>query len=134
MKPYALKLQEILENLSQSTSPEDNAYAQQREEKTVTLVVITSNRGLAGAFNASVLKKAMNLIDTQYQKQAASGNLNIITIGRKATSFFSRRKYPVIGSFDELFADLSFGKCTSGGREIDGNVQGEKNRQDRIRL
>lgn len=108
MKPYALKLKEILENVSQSVDAGDNVYAQQREEKVVTLIVVTSNRGLCGAFNASVIKQTMVLINTVYKTQAEAGNLQIITIGKKATSYFARRSYPVIGSFDDLYNQLSF--------------------------
>lgn len=108
MRPYADKLKEILENLSQSIDASEGVYAAQREEKNVVLIVITSNRGLCGAFNANVLKKANALIATTYKKQAESGHLQVITIGKKATSYFAKREFTVLGSFDDIFGNITF--------------------------
>src|SRR6187431_3304283 len=58
MRPYANKLKEILENLSASLDSSDGIYSNQREMKHVLIVVITSNRGLCGGFNANVIKAA----------------------------------------------------------------------------
>src|SRR5262249_2214306 len=87
---------------------DENVYGRVREEKTIVLIVVTSNRGLCGAFNASVIKRTLNLITTKYANQAAAGNVKLITIGKKATAFFSRRSYPVIASYDELYSHLDF--------------------------
>lgn len=114
MKPYAQKLQEILGNLSQSVSTDENVYASVRAEKQVLLIVVTSNRGLCGAFNASVIKKAVLAIEGQYAEQAKSGNLKVITIGKKATAFFARRPYPVLATYDEFYSDLSFENAIKG--------------------
>ncbi len=109
MRPYAEKLREILENLSQSVDVSENAYAMQREENNVLLVVFTSNRGLCGAFNSSVIKRVNNLIDTKYSKQAAEGKLSIITIGKKATAFFSKRaNVNLIANYDDIYNALTF--------------------------
>src|SRR5690606_41628158 len=67
MRPYAEKLTELIQNIS-ATLEGDAAgvYAEQREVNKVLLVVITSNRGLCGAFNANVIKATRNLIDVTY--------------------------------------------------------------------
>src|ERR1035438_8970048 len=68
MRPYAIKLREILENLSSSLDSSDGGtYTKQREVKNVLLVVITSNRGLCGGFNANIIKKASLLIREDYK-------------------------------------------------------------------
>ena len=67
MRPYANKLTELLENLSASLDGSDGgAYSKKRSVKKVLLVTITSNRGLCGGFNASIIKKAKSLISTDY--------------------------------------------------------------------
>ncbi len=58
MRPYAEKLTELLQGLSASLEGDSgSAYAAQREVKKVLAVVITSNRGLCGAFNTNVIKR-----------------------------------------------------------------------------
>jgi len=70
MRPYANKLQEILVNLSESLEgSNDNIFAQKREElNRVLIVVVTSNRGLCGAFNANIIKKAIDIASNRYEK------------------------------------------------------------------
>lgn len=109
MRPYANKLKEILSNLSQSMDASEGIYSRQREVKNVLLVVVTSNRGLCGAFNANVIKKANQVIETTYAKQLAEGKVQVITIGKKATSFFSKKQgVELLSSHDELFGSLTF--------------------------
>jgi F-type H+-transporting ATPase subunit gamma len=109
MRPYAGKLKEILENLSASLDSSDGAYSKQREVKSVLLVVITSNRGLCGGFNANVLKAASKLAREQYKGL----NVSVLCIGKKASDFFKKTEYGIIGSdmprgLNELFDDLTF--------------------------
>ena len=108
LRPYANKLKEILKNLSASLEDGVSVYTQEREVKNVLLVVITSNRGLAGAFNTNVLKSANNLIAEQYDAYRQSGNLHIIAIGKKAQDFYEKRDYNVIGNNNDLFSTLNF--------------------------
>src|SRR5690606_18493767 len=102
LRPYANKLQEILKNLSASLEDGVSVFTQEREVKNVLLVVITSNRGLAGAFNTNVLKTANNLIAGQYDAYRQSGNLHIIAIGKKAQDYYEKRDYNVIGNNNDL--------------------------------
>ncbi len=110
MRPFAAKLKEILQNLSASLDAGDDAsvYSQQRTPGKVLLIVISSNRGLCGAFNANVIKAANNLINQTYSDQYKSNNLSLITIGKKVSEFYRKRKYTVIESLDDLFNNLSF--------------------------
>lgn len=108
MRPYANKLTEILQNISQSSDASSGPYSNEREVKSVLLIVVTSNRGLCGAFNANILKKANWAIENKYKEVQEAGNLNVITIGKKATSAFSKKNVNLVGSYDELYNDLSF--------------------------
>src|SRR5574337_784692 len=66
MRPYANKLREILENLSANLSGSEGAFSRQRPVKNVLVVIITSNRGLCGAFNSNIIKSANKLIRDKY--------------------------------------------------------------------
>ena len=109
LRPYAAKLREILQNLSASIdNSEENIYSQERKPEKILLVVIASNRGLCGGFNSNIIKMTLSLLNGQYREQAAMNQVSLITIGRKATEFFVKRKFNVIESHDELYDQLTF--------------------------
>lgn len=108
LRPYANKLRDILAQVSASVEGTDSPYTQDRAPEKVMVVVITSNRGLAGAFNANAIKTANNLIFNKYADQHARGNLSIVAIGKRGFEFFSRRNFNVIGNNHDLFSNLNF--------------------------
>jgi F-type H+-transporting ATPase subunit gamma len=108
LRPYANKLKELLANLSQSLEDGSSPYLQEREPVRVLVIVVSSNRGLAGAFNANVIKTANNLIAEKYSKQLQAGNVSIVAIGKKSQEYYQRRKYNVIGNNNDLYLDLNF--------------------------
>jgi F-type H+-transporting ATPase subunit gamma len=108
LRPYANKLKEILANLSASLEDGVSVFTQEREVKNVLVVVVTSNRGLAGAFNTNVIKTANLLISEKYSTFHKNGNLHIIAIGKKSHDYYEKRKYNVIGNNNEVFSALNF--------------------------
>jgi F-type H+-transporting ATPase subunit gamma len=109
MRPYAEKLQEILQNVSSSLDTSENAYARTGTGKNILVVVISSNRGLAGGFNANVIKKTWNLINEEYKGQ----NVSVITIGKKANDAFKRTDHSIHGSdlphgLNEVYDNLTY--------------------------
>jgi F-type H+-transporting ATPase subunit gamma len=109
LRPYAAKLREILQNLSATIdSSDENVFTQERKPEKILLIVIASNRGLCGAFNSNIMKMAVQLMGTTYHQQFNRNNVSLITIGRKASEYFRKRKYNVIASHDELFDQLTF--------------------------
>ncbi len=109
MRPYANKLKEILENVSSSSDASENIYTRSNGEKNILIVAITSNRGLAGAFNANVIKKTNSLIKNEYEKW----NVTVLPIGKKAHDAFRRTGYAITGQdlphhANELFDKLTF--------------------------
>ena len=109
MRPYAAKLKDILQNLSASLDSGDaNLYSQKRSVEKVLLVVITSNRGLCGAFNTNILRTATQRMQNDFPKQLQSGTISVLTIGRKATEFFTKRQVNVHSSHDYIFDTLSY--------------------------
>ena len=108
LRPYANKLRDILAQVSASVEGNDSPYTQDRIPTKVLIVVVTSNRGLAGAFNANAIKTANNLIATKYADQFARGDVSMIAIGKRGHDFFSKRNFNVIGNHNELFNNLDF--------------------------
>lgn len=126
MRPYANKLKDILANLTASLEGNESPYTQQRELKNVLLVVVTSNRGLAGAFNANVIKTANLLVADKYESHKRNGNLHIMAIGKKAQDYFTRNKFNVIGNNNEVFNHLNFDEANKIAEEImNGFVEGK---------
>lgn len=109
MRPYSAKLKEILQNLSASLDKgDDNMYAQQRTPEKVLVVVLTSNRGLCGAFNSNIIRNVMQHISANYGRQSAAGNVSLMTIGRKGSEYFAKRGYQIHSVHDQLFDQLSY--------------------------
>lgn len=133
LRPYAEKLRDILANVSASVEGSTSPYTIDREPLKVLLVVITSNRGLAGAFNANAIKATNHLITTTYAKQAKEGNLSIVAIGKKGHDFFTRRGFRVIGNQSEVFSNLNFDAVSEITQMVmDSFVKGEYDRVEVI--
>jgi len=104
MRPYSSKLTELLQNLSATLdSDAGGAYSKQREVSKVLLVVITSNRGLCGGFNSSVIKEVTQNISSNYQDV----DVDLLTIGKKGNDILSK-SYPVIDARNDIFDNLTF--------------------------
>jgi F-type H+-transporting ATPase subunit gamma len=85
MRPYSTKLSEILSNVSATLSVDENPFAQQREVKKVLLVLLTSNRGLCGPFNSSVIKRGYARME-----ELKGVDVEVMTIGKKAFDLYKR--------------------------------------------
>lgn len=96
MRPYALKLQGIMSNLQESADDEKLAgYFHQRELQKVTLVVVTSDRGLCGAFNANVVKRTRALLENDYSSLVKNNKVELLCIGKKGAESLKRLGYSV---------------------------------------
>jgi len=108
-RPYADKLKEILASVGDSIKDdEDNVYAEQRDKERILLVLITSNRGLCGAFNSNAIKATIQRALTQYDNQMMARQVDFIAIGKKGGEFLRKKGYNVIFDGSEVFDDLSF--------------------------
>ena len=106
MRPYADKLTQLLQDLSVSVETGDsgNKLTEERELKNVLIVAITSNKGLAGAFNANIIKKVRELAVGEYKEQ----NIALLTIGKKGNEVLNSKKYIIDHNDDSLVADLKY--------------------------
>ncbi|WP_147677691.1 ATP synthase F1 subunit gamma [Algibacter pacificus] len=104
MRPYSDKLTELLQSLSATLDADSgSAYATQREVNKVLIVTITSNRGLAGAFNSNIIKEVSKLSSETY----ADMEVSYLTIGKKGNDAFAKTN-KVIDNKSDIFDDLTF--------------------------
>jgi F-type H+-transporting ATPase subunit gamma len=108
MRPYAQKLQEMLSNIVSGSGESNMALAHERPVEKVLLIAITSDRGLCGAYNTSIIKLTRQTIQEKYSSQHAKGNVTILPIGKKSYEYFTRYGYKVVDKFWTMFSDLSF--------------------------
>jgi F-type H+-transporting ATPase subunit gamma len=109
MRPYARKLQELLSNIvSDSEGGVGSNLAVERPIEKVLLIVITSDRGLAGAYNANLIKLAKTTIREKYSAQAAKGNVMVWSIGKKGYEHFLKNNYKVSDTYKDIFLHLDF--------------------------
>lgn len=91
MRPYSEKLNEILSNLMSSLDSSSSvAYNTKRDVKKVLLVLITSDKGLCGGFNANIIKAARKLLAENYAEQHKAGNVTLLCIGKKGYDYFKK--------------------------------------------
>lgn len=104
MRPYSSKLTELLQNLSTTLDGEiGGAYTNQREVSKVLLVVVTSNRGLCGGFNSSIIKETIRNIEENY----SNVSVDIFGLGKKGADVLGK-EYNVIETNNEIFDKLTF--------------------------
>ncbi len=126
MRPFAKKMNSLLQNLSAAQRGGQGWYSIVREQKKVLIVAISSDRGLCGSFNSSVFKATLKLIEEKYSTQHQRKNLTILPIGKKSAEFFAKKNFPVINTFTTIFQDLSFENVSAVGQFLmDQFRQGE---------
>ncbi|GAB4207715.1 MAG: ATP synthase F1 subunit gamma [Bacteroidia bacterium] len=95
LRPYANKLTAIIQNVSAGLDISENVYARPSAGKNVLIVPISSNRGLAGAFNSNINKKLNETIQYILQNDS-SANVYVLPIGKKITEFCRKKKFNVL--------------------------------------
>jgi len=100
--PYAAKISAMLANLSESAAELEHPLFKAREVKVTALVVITADRGFAGAYNTTLLRVAEQRLRT-----AAPGSITCVVVGRKGRDYLRRRHYPILAAHTELPGEAS---------------------------
>lgn len=111
MRPYANRLDHILKNiLSNMEGSSGSSFGEKRDVDKALIIVVTSNRGLAGAFNSNIIKAAVAKIEEKYQSVRSAGNLSILCVGKKGFDYFRKRYQDcnIIDDYVGLFEDLGF--------------------------
>jgi F-type H+-transporting ATPase subunit gamma len=108
MRPYSVKLQEILSNLSATLDLSENAYSDNREVKNVLIVGITSNRGLCGGFNNNIIKRVNQLVNNDFK----DANPRVLCLGKKIKDAYKRSDFYYINDalapVEDIFNQLTF--------------------------
>lgn len=114
-RPYAYKLQEVIGSLALRTSPEEHPLLAKRETGRRGLVVVAADKGLCGAFNGNILRKAF-----EYLRQAGDAEVQItlLVVGRKARDFFRRRQIERQGEWINIFDQLAYAHAAEIGSQL----------------
>jgi F-type H+-transporting ATPase subunit gamma len=119
LRPYAQKLNEILVNISSSLDAGDeNIYGKEVPVENVLIVVITSNRGMCGAFNSNVIKHAIGIAINNYEKLLKQGHIKVICIGKKGRDYLKNKNFQILNTFNEILDKPSFDKVIPIAEEI----------------
>jgi F-type H+-transporting ATPase subunit gamma len=122
LRPYADKMQEVLIRLAKGADRESHPLLAFRARKTVEVVVITSDRGLCGAFNTNILKAAQKCIDG-YKKEGFE--VSISTVGKKARDYFRRRGIPMRNSRTGISGNIRFQNAEEIANDVKENYINE---------
>lgn len=119
MRPYAKKLNELIAQVSQGTEVgASSPYTKVREVNKVLIVLVTSDRGLCGAFNTNVIKAAIAYINENYPAQQEKGNVSVLSLGKKGSEAFARRGANVDNEFTDIFHRLSFDTAREAAEKV----------------
>ena len=109
MRPYSQKLQEMLSNIVSNVEGGSSIkLAESRDIEKVLLIVITSDRGLCGAYNSNVVKLAKNTVAEKYSSQFAKGNVTVWNIGKKGWEALTKVGYKTDATFKDIYLNLTF--------------------------
>jgi F-type H+-transporting ATPase subunit gamma len=109
MRPYAQKLQEMLSNIVSNSEGDTNiALAAERPVEKLLLIIITSDRGLAGAYNANIVKAAKQAVAERYEIQNSKKNITVWGIGKKGYEAMVRAGYTTDATYKDIFQNLTF--------------------------
>jgi F-type H+-transporting ATPase subunit gamma len=108
-RPYAEKLSEMLMHLAAgATGDISHPYFEEREIHRKTLVVITSDRGFCGSFNANVIRRAV-----QWITEAEATEIELLCVGKKCHDYFKRRDWPILGYEGDWGGQLEYSRARS---------------------
>jgi len=120
-RPYAHKMLEVLSSLALRTNPHVHPLLEVREPRNVDLVVVTSDRGLCGAFNANIIRQA-----EAFMKGNPDRDFSLHVIGKKANDYFKRRDFNIKKVSLNVLSDTSFPHAAAMGTDIVESYLGEE--------
>ncbi len=123
-RPYAKKIQNLINDLITEDDLLTNPLFFQKQVKNIAIVVITADRGLCGAFNTNIIREANRYIEEEILN--VNLNYNLFCVGKKGKDYFTKRNYIVKDSFVGIFSSLNFSFAQRlSTRLIDGFLRGE---------
>jgi F-type H+-transporting ATPase subunit gamma len=127
-------MNELLRHLVTKVDPSIHPLLQNREVKRVALIVVSGDRGMCGAFNGNIIKAALDHINTRYSEFLPKPDgVRIVTVGKKATDFFMKKRYTLYAKHVGLFGNLHIGHARSIIEQLVGDyLKGEIDKVDVI--
>ena len=120
-RPYAHKMLEVLSSLALRTNPQAHPLLMTREPKKVDLLVVTSDRGLCGAFNSNIIRRA-----ERFMAEHPDWEFTLHLVGRKASDYFKRREANIRKVSLNILSDVSFPHAVATGNDMVENYLGEE--------
>lgn len=114
-RPYAQKMLSVLESLSMRIDRSRHPLLAKRGDKKIEVMVVTSDRGLCGAFNANIIRRSMEFLK---QKKEEGCEIAVNAVGRKGRDFFRRRDFEIRKTWADIFDRLSYANASEMGRDI----------------
>jgi F-type H+-transporting ATPase subunit gamma len=114
-RPYAHKMREVLANLSRRVNRSAHPLLQKRTGTKIEILVVTSDRGLCGAFNTNIIRKA---VETLREHEGRGHKATVSLVGRKSRDFFRRRNWALRQQWTEVFDKLSFEHALDIGQDL----------------
>jgi F-type H+-transporting ATPase subunit gamma len=114
-RPYAHKMREVLANLSRRVNRAAHPLLQKRTGNKIEILVVTSDRGLCGAFNTNIVRKA---VETLREHEGRGHKVTVSLVGRKSRDFFRRRNWSIRQQWTEVFDKLSFEHALDIGQDL----------------
>src|SRR5215467_9498166 len=116
LRPYASKLTEIMQNVSQSSEVASGPYTKVRPVNKVLVVAIASNRGLCGAFNSNIIRAVNRMVREKFPQQQTTGpgpvDVKVLCIGKKVSDYFARNKKLYLDNRNDIYNNLDFAHTT----------------------
>lgn len=117
-RPYARKMAEMLAHLSTKVDVTHYPLIAERHVQSVAIVVVTADRGMCGAFNANIIRGAVQHINTHYKQLYDAGKVKLVCVGKKGYEYFSKRKYEIVLKHVGIFNSLAFADAKTIAGEI----------------
>lgn len=113
-RPYVEKMEYVLSNLIASAGEDySNPVIEQRKEvNSIAMIVIGTDRGLCGSFNANLFRSVISYLDNDLKDEYPDAELSVIPVGRRTISFFKKKEYNILNKFPDIFSDLKFSVAT----------------------
>jgi len=132
-RPYSRKIAELLRQLREQVPVGSLPLLDEREVRSVALVVVTADRGLCGAFNANLIRTTQHTMSTKYPGWMQEGRLRLFCVGKKGVDFFGKRGFRIAGRYPGVFQRLAFGTAQEIARTVvNGYLAGDYDRVEII--
>ena len=123
LRPYANKMNDVLQSLANGADRESHPLLALRPRKTVEVVVVTSDRGLCGAFNTNILNAAQKCID-DYKNDGFE--VKISSVGKKSADYFKRRRVELLNKWTGMSGSVTFTNASEIADKIKENYTNEE--------